>query len=369
MARASEVSVLSRRRALTGVGAAGLAAALATETSAAPAAAADPSGALPVLRPGQDWAKVLAVTPRVQLQPGAAYTLDAGVELPGGCLIVGNGATVTVADDTTPALTATARNAVTITGIRFLGRSADPVGTPQSTGHVAVALDRCTDVRVSDCDFRHWRGAGITVSGSASDDYFRYRVMLRDNTFHGCYFGVSITDRSEYSQLTGNSFTSCRLAIWNSSGNWTVNGNTVVGCHGAYYSYARTSPYGDLTSDNWNHGTLVGNTFNHSNGGAGRLWNTNAAFPIGGQSQDPGPGIVVDGVLPPTFSGNTLWYSDVTAAGLRGTRWVLSGSTLSNLTVNCAGEVPVLLAGTQSNGTANAPALVGNVKDVFAGLY
>ncbi|MEV5307837.1 MULTISPECIES: hypothetical protein [Streptomyces] len=59
----------------------------------------------------------------------------------------------------------------------------------------------------------------------------------------------------------------------------------------------------------------------------------------------------------------------MTAAGLRGTRWVLSGSTLSNLTVNCAGEVPVLLAGTQSNGTANAPALVGNVKDVFAGLY
>ncbi|MEW1862612.1 right-handed parallel beta-helix repeat-containing protein [Streptomyces sp. NPDC088194] len=367
----SDASAPSRRRALTGLGlAAG--AALTTTLATTPARAttpATPTGALPVLQPGDDWAAVLAATPQVQLLPGATYTLAAAVALPDGCHIQGNGATVTVADDTTGALTATGRSTITVTGVRFLGRAGNPLDTAPSFHHVAVALTRSTDVRITDCDFTNWRGAGVTVNGSSADDYFAYRVKLTGNAFLNCYFGVSAADRSEYSQLTANSFAYCRLAIWNSSGNWTIHGNSVVGCYGAYYSIARTSPYGALTSDNWAHGSLTGNTFNHSNGGAGELWNAGTAFPIGGTSQDPGSGVVVSGVLPPTFTGNTLWYSDVSATDLAGTRWLLSGNTFSNLTITCTGTTPVALAGTQSNGAANAPTLAGNVKDLFAALY
>ncbi len=362
---------LSRRSALAGIGLAGGSAALTAGLPGSGGAGAQHprAGGLPVLSTGDDWAEALAATPQVQLQPGATYTLNARAELPDDCFIAGNGATVTVAGDSSGALAVTGRSNVTITDVRFLGRAQSPVGTAASFGHVGVALTRSTNVRISNCDFTHWRGAGVTVQGSAADDYYAYRVKLDNNAFHGCYMGFSATDRSEYSMLTGNSFSYCRLAIWNSSGNWTVQGNNVVGCYGAYYSYPRTSPYGDLSSDNWNHGSLTGNTFNHANSGGKQRWDTGVAFPIGGVTQDPGTGIVVNGVLPPTFSGNTLWYSDVRAVDLRGTRWLLSGSTFSNLTIDCTGTVPVALAGTQSNGGAGAPALTGNVKDLFAALY
>ncbi len=54
--------------------------------------------------------------------------------------------------DTTGALTATGRTSVTITRVRFLGRAASPLNTAASFPHVAVALSRSTDVRISDCD-------------------------------------------------------------------------------------------------------------------------------------------------------------------------------------------------------------------------
>lgn len=263
------------RRALAVMAAAGTATAVAP---AAPARAATAATGLPVLAVDADWAAVLAASPRVQLVPGATYTLSSSVELPDGCRIVGNGATVTVTGDTVGALRATGRHDIALTGIRFLGRAADPPGSAASFAHVGLRLERCTNARVVDCDFSYWRGAGIAVTGSASDDYFAYRCKLRGNSFERCYFGVSIADRSEYSVL------------------------------------------------------------------------------------------VVDGLLPPTFTGNTLWYTDIRASDLAGTGWLLSGCTLSNLTVSCTGTAPVRIVGTQSNGAANAPVLSGRVTDVLAGL-
>lgn len=350
------------RRAVAAAGAAGALAALVPPGRAA--AAATPAG-LPVLGVTDDWAAVLAVTPRVQLVPGAVYTLAATVALPDQCLIVGNGATVTVAGDHLGALSVAGRGDVTLTGIRFLGRAASPVNAAPQFAHVGVRISRSTNVRVVDCDFTNWRGAGVAVTGSAADDYFGYRLKLRGNAFHRCYLGVSLADRSEYSQLTANSFTACRLAVWNSSGNWSIADNVIVGCHGAYYSFARTSPYGALTADNWGHGSLTGNTMNHANGGTPGRWTANLAFPIGGAALDPGPGVVLDGVLPPTFAANTLWYSDIRATNLLGTRWLLTGCTLANLTVGCTGTVPVHLAGTQASGTGAMPLLQGNVRDLL----
>lgn len=355
-----------RRRMLAGLGAGALVAAI-TGPAALPAAAAGNSG-IPVLKPGEDWAATLARTPQVQLVPGETYVLPGTVELPDGCVILGNGATVTVADDSYGALAVTARRDVTIRDVRFLGRRGGAVDVAPVFAHVGVRLDRSTNVRILDCDFTGWRGAGVAVTGSRGDDYFGYRVKLLGNAFVRCYFGVSLADRSEYSIAHDNSFAYCRLAIWNSSGNWNLTGNDVVGCHGAFYSMAASSPYGQLTSDNWGHGTVVGNTFNHSNGGTAERWTTQLEFPVGGSVQDPGPGVVVKGLLPPTFTGNTLWYTDIRAEDLVGTPWLLSGCTLSNLTISSTGGAGIHLVGTQANGAANLPRLVGNVKDLLAGL-
>ncbi|MFI8201418.1 right-handed parallel beta-helix repeat-containing protein [Streptomyces sp. NPDC085937] len=361
---------VSRRKALAGAAgafSAGMLIAPSASAAAPPATAraADVTATgLPVLAVGQNWQQVLATTRRVQLEPGATYVLPATVELPDDCLVVGNGATVTVTGPSVTALRVTQKRNVTVTGVRFRGQEADPLGTSMAANHVAVRITRGSDVRVTDCDFARWRGAGVVVTGSAADDYFGSRTVVSGNTFDRCYFGFSAADRSEYALLANNVFTYCRLAVWNSSGNWNIQGNTVVGCYGAYYSLAATSPYGGQSSDNWNHGAVTGSTFNHSNGGTPVRWTANLAFPVGGSPADPGPGVVVSGVLPPTFSGNTLWYTDVTATNLQGSRWVLAGCALSDLTVRCSGSAPVHLVGHQGN---HAPVLTGNVVDVLAG--
>lgn len=360
-----------RRKLLRGAGLAGLTGLGTFALSAAPAHAA-PSGvdnskhrAVPVVGPEDDLAAALAATPQVQLLHGTVYTLNSTVQLPAGTLIEGNGATITVANDSLTALHARQVSDVTLRNIRFQGRAQDPTNTAPEFGHVAVRLERSTNVRVLDCTFEFWRGAGVAVTGSTADDYFSYRSHISGNNFHRCYFGVSLADRSEYSLLTGNIFSTNRLAIWHSSGNWTVSSNITVNCYGAYYSFAKSSPYGALTSDNWNHGSVTGNTFNHSNGSGGARWTEGTSFPIGGTAQDPGTGVVVDGLLPPTFTGNTVWYSNIKGNNVGGTPWLLTGNTLSNLSISCTGNNWIHLLGFQSNGTANTPRLSGNVKNLL----
>lgn len=358
------VSPLGRRGLLAGVGVAGLGALAGVALSPA-AQAADGNVALPVLGPDDDWAATLARTPQVQLIAGAAYTLASPVELPNNALIEGNGAIITVATDSMGAFTATSKVGITIRGLTLQGRIDDPLNAAANFAHSAIRLVRCTSFRISDCDFNFWLGAGIAVTGSTSDDYFSYRGHIQGNNFVHCYFGVSFTDRAEYSLLANNVFNTNRLAIWNSSGNLTTTGNVLVNCYGAYYAFAKTSPFGAQTSDNWNHGAVTGNTFNHSNGSGGARWTSNVAFPIGGVSTDPGTGVVVDGLLPPTFSGNTLWYTNVKANNHSANQWLLTGCALSNLSVTATGSNPIKILGSQSNGAANAPTLVGNVQNVF----
>lgn len=115
------------------------------------------------------------------------------------------------------------------------------------------------------------------------------------------------------------------------------------------------------TTDQWE-----GNTVNHVNGSGGRHWTANTAFPIDGKKTDPGPGIVIDGVLPPTFSANILWHTDVRAKTNLGTPWILIGNTLSNLTISCSGKNAIHVLGVQENGADNIPTLEGNVKNLLA---
>ncbi|PWH07627.1 hypothetical protein DEO23_03115 [Brachybacterium endophyticum] len=76
--------------------------------------------------------------------------------------------------------------------------------------------------------------------------------------------------------------------------------------------------------------------------------------------------MVVEGLLPPTTSGCTFWYTDGTARGLQGTAWTLTGCTLSDLTITGEGEVPIRLVGHQSNSGEHRPVLTGAVEDALA---
>ena len=354
---------------LAGLGAAGLGLAATLAPPIADARPPRPPGAaaLPVLETDDDWAEVLAVTPQVQLDPSRRYVLEAPVDLPGGTVIEGHGAVVTTSSTAHGAFLIDRADDITIRDVRLHGCEDAVVDMPLTIKHTAIRASRATNLRILDCDLIGWQGAGIAVSGDSADDYFSYGIQIFGCRFETCYIGLSATDRCEYSLLSASMFTSCRLAIWNSSGNWNLSGNVIVGCHGAYYAIAATSPFGDLSADNWNHGSITGCTMNHANQGAPQLWTAQLAFPIGGTERDPGPGVVIEGLLPPTFTANTLWYTDVTARDLPASVWNLTGCALSDLRIAQDGGAPVRLIGHQSNGgPEHAPVLAGDVSDAFA---
>lgn len=356
---------IGRGTVLAGIGAAGVGLA-ATLAPTAPAQAAPPTP-LPVLTPSDDWDAVLARTPRVQLEPGATYVLDAPVTLPSGTLIVGHGAVVTTSSTAHGAFVINQGEDITLSGLRLHGTDAPEVDVPLEIAHTAIRARRARNLRVLDCDLIGWRGAGIAVTGEAADDYFSYGLQISGCRFETCVIGVSAADRCEYSLLADNVMISCHLGIWNSSGNWNLSGNVLVGCYGAYYSVAATSPFGDLAADNWGHGSVSGCTMNHSHGGATRSWTRELSLPLGGVDRDPGPGVVLEGVLPPAFTGNTLWYTDVTARDLPASVWNLTGCALSDLRITQDGGAPIRLIGHQSNaGDAHAPVLTGDAHDALA---
>ena len=192
------------RRAVAVAGAAG---ALAAVAPPGRADAAIVSTSLPVLGVTDDWNAVLARTPQVQLTPGATYTLTAPVALPDRCVIVGNGATVTVANDQTSALSIAGRSSVTISGVP--SSDARPARSTQHRSSRTSAYGSAAAPASGSWTATSRTGAAPAwrITGSTADDYFGYRLKVSGNAFHRCYFGVSMADLSEYSQLTANSFT------------------------------------------------------------------------------------------------------------------------------------------------------------------
>jgi hypothetical protein len=212
---------------------------------------------------------------------------------------------------------------------------------------------------IDGCSFKNWLGAGIVSQGATTGiSYYNYRTIISNNRFDQCFFGISIADRSEYGIFSNNVLTSCRVGTWQSSGNWNITGNSYVTCRAPYLSYAKTSPFGALSSDNWNHGSVVGNIMNHANSGGNTPWGA-ASFPIGGVSSDPS-GVVINGVLPPTFCGNTLYYTNLNLSGVTATStqtpWQITGCVFSQMTITASSPGVVALVGCskQANVTVNA---------------
>lgn len=112
-------------------------------------------------------------------------------------------------------------------------------------------------------------------------------------------------------------------------------------------SFGKTSPFGLLTTDNWNHGSFTNNILNHSNSGGNNAWGS-TSFNIGGVMSDP-TGIVINNVLPPTFSGNTLYYTNLDFSGVTptstSTPWQINGCVFSQMTITASASGIITLVG------------------------
>lgn len=292
------------------------------------------------------------------LQAGRTYTFS-NVVLPSNTTILGNGAFVIPGSTTNKCFLLTDVTNITLRDIYFKGQTAAAAGGALNTAHVAVHIQRSQNVIINGCSFINWLGAGIVSQGATTGiSYYNYRMIISNNKFDQCFFGISLADRSEYCMFSNNILSSCRVGTWHSSGNWNINGNTYVTCRAPYLSYAKTSPFGSLSSDNWNHGSFVGNIMNHSNSGGNSAWGA-ASFAIGGTASDP-TGVVINGVLPPTFTGNTLYYTNLDFSGVAlavaSTPWQITGCVLSQMTVSSDSPGAIALVGCskQANVTVSA---------------
>ena len=293
------------------------------------------------------------------LQSGRSYEFD-NIVLPANTTIIGNGAKVSPSSTSNKCFIITDVTNIIIRDINFIGQKSAAVGSALKTAHIAIHLTRSQDIYINGCAFINWLGAGIVSQGGTTGiSYYNYRMIISNNRFDQCYFGISIADRSEYCMFSNNILSSCRVGTWNSSGNWNIIGNTYVSCRAPYLSYAKTSPFGALSSDNWSHGSFVGNIMNHSNSGGVNVWSSNAAFPIGGVSTDPS-GVVLNGVLPPTFTANTMYYTNLDCTGITaaqtGTAWQITGCVFSQntITASVAGSIALVGCSKQTNVTVNA---------------
>lgn len=289
------------------------------------------------------------------LQANQTYSFS-NIILPSNTTIIGNGAFVTPGSLSNKCFLLTDVTNIVLRDIYFLGQSTPAKGSALNTSHVAVQIQRSQDVTIQGCSFVNWLGAGIVSQGSTSGiSYYNYRVIITGNKFDQCFFGISIADRSEYSNFSNNILSSCRVGTWHSSGNWNLIGNTYVTCRAPYLSYAKTSPFGLLSSDNWNHGSFIGNIANHSNSGGNSSWGA-ASFLIGGVSSDP-TGIVISGVLPPTFSGNTLYYTNLDFSGVTATStstaWQITGCVFSQMTITATTPGTITLVGCSKQANVN----------------
>lgn len=253
----------------------------------------------------------------IYLQPGATYTVD-DLVLPAGTTINGMQATLSPSDSTHACiLLHDGSDDVAIDRVRFLGQSASPNGTAYNKAHWAIKVSRAFRPCITRCTFANWAGGGIGMVGSAADDYKEYGANISDNEFNRCFIGFMRCGRYEFGRDSFNRHNNCRVGVWDEAGNWTTIGTKATSCRTPYVSTNRAIDFTaggvNAFSSNSAHGTLVGIEGNHANDEGGSAWAANNAIPLmGGGTYTPPGGIVIDGVLPPTMTGLTLYYCDLT---------------------------------------------------------
>lgn len=220
-----------------------------------------------------------------------------------------------------------------ISGLTIIGKET-AFDNSMVVSDIGIKITRAYEVTIDNCLFISLRGCGITFQGDATDDVFTNNAEVKNCKFEKCYFGISHTDRYEYSKITNNFFSRCRLGILSNSGNWLITNNSFAVCEAIIYSVNKTTPYGIMAVDNFQHGQFLNNCCNHSSFGGDDRWVDNLSFIVDGSNKSV-KGITIDGVIPPLLMGNNAWYSDITVLNVIGLTTVIGGqfenSTLTNL--------------------------------------
>ena len=262
---------------------------------------------------GSISAAVAAGYKTIFLDPDGTYICD-DVVLPARTTIIGRNAQVSPSDSTHACfLLIDGSDDVNITDVKLVGQAASPNNTPYAAAHWAIKISRAARPRVSGCHVKHFSGGGVGAVGlNGRTDYAAH---ITGNTFERCFFGGLFTAWYEYGQWD-NIVDSCRVGLMCESGNWTVRGKHTK-CRTPYLSAKRAVDFsaGGVVAavGNSEHGTISGLECNHANDSGASVWSSNSGIPlVGGGTYDAIPGVVFDEVLPPTMSGITLYYSDLT---------------------------------------------------------
>ena len=250
------------------------------------------------------------------LIPNQTYLLS-DVTLPAGTVIRGNNATIKAGAKNKPVFNVNANN-IYIQGCKFVGQDTSVNNEAYNKEHFAIKVAAGVNVTITQNSFTNFSGGGVGLIGQESDEYMYYSALISENVFQLCYIAILWTGRYEFGRFTNNRIERCRIGIWEEAGNWSINNNKITACRNPYISSNKainfTANNIKAFSENPGHGTFVGNECNHANDIGNTIWTSNADIPlISGASYKPNEtGIIFDGVLPPTVTGLTLYYCNVT---------------------------------------------------------
>jgi len=278
------------------------------------------------------------------LNPAWVYNFN-NINIPSGTKISGNGATITSPDTAHPIFNMGPQGSsgtvdIILDGINFKGSSPDANNLACVETDCGIYLYKSGRVKITNCRFEHFLGAGINCfdysTNPALIDYISQQNIITGNTFHRCYYGFVNWFNAEYNICSLNNFTHCRCAIWSQSANWLFSGNLIVRCRAGFVSAIDLNTI--VTSVGaLQHGSFTGNIINHCRSEQTVSWQTENYLINGIDYQ----GIYINGAsgcIPPTFNGNTLYYSGLTyinAATSGMPYWYLTGCVLSNCVVSC----------------------------------
>lgn len=180
--------------------------------------------------------------------------------------------------------------------------------------HSAIWFTNAWKSSIINCSFFNFNGTALWYRDDALYTFWSQQHMVLGCKFQLCRICISNSGRSEYSLANSNSFFDCCVCFNVVGGNWRRSGNNISTCKCAYLHVEAGMWYEGSNKLNTAHGAFTDNTLNHCDQGS--LWPAAWALADGRQITRIS-GMYFDSSVscPPTFTGNTLWYSSIELRG------------------------------------------------------
>jgi hypothetical protein len=177
------------------------------------------------------------------------FRITATITLPVNGYAFGNGATITATINNS--FFKLSNNCV-VTGLNFVGNG---TGAAQTGIYIdgGATFDEVSRTRVSNCYFENFGGAAYEVYRVV--DAHQGNIFI-GNTIKNCTVGVKISERGEYTTITGCNIDSCNTGIYIIGGNTAVTGCVISNSvDGIYLGRGANDAHGVITGCLINHST------------------------------------------------------------------------------------------------------------------